>query len=308
MRRKIALAFAALVAWVAGAALGVESGPGPVHAKADEPTPTVVIGRAHKARNLPPITTSRPIFILALGSDARPGQPVDQLRSDSIHIIGINPEEHRASILGFPRDSWVNIPGHGTDKINTAMADGGPQLAVQTLESLTGIHIDYYLLTSFKGLSRMVADIGGLTVKVPYSMHDPYSGADFSAGVHRLSGQEALAFARDRHDVPGGDFGRSENQGRLFLAALAQFHKQFSADPSTMLRWVATGLRNVSTDLSVSELTRLAFTAAEIPVSNVKNVVVPGTAGSEGSASVVFISGSAQGIYADMRPDGVIGH
>ena len=307
MKRKIALAFAALVAWVAGAALGVESGRGPVHARA-ETAPTMVIGRAHQARNLPPISSSRPIFILALGSDARPGQSIDGQRADSIHIIGINPAEHQASILGFPRDSLVNIPGHGSNKINAAMVYGGPQLAVNTIESLTGIHIDYYLLTSFGGLTHMVASIDGLTVHVPYSMHDSYSGADFSEGVHRLSGREALAFARDRHDVPGGDFGRSANQGRLFLAALAQFHKEFEADPSTMLRWVAAGLRNVTTDLSVDELTRLAFTAAEIPASNVKNVVVPGSAGSSGGASVVYISGSASSIYTDMRRDGVIGH
>ena len=306
MKRRIALAFAALVAWVAGAALGVESGRGPVHARA-EPAPEMVIGRAHEARNLPPVSGDRPIFILALGSDARPGQPIDNERSDSIHIIGINPEEHRASILGFPRDSWVNIPGHGTNKINSAMAYGGPDLAVHTLESLTGIHIDYYLLTSFGGLARMVSSIGGITVHVPFPMHDSYSGADFSQGVHILSGREALAFSRDRHDVPGGDLGRSANQGRLLLAALAKFHKVFSKDPSSMLRWVGIGLRNVSTDLSVGELARLAFTAAEIPVSNVKNVVVPGSTGSSGGASVVYISGSASSIYTDMRRDGVIG-
>jgi anionic cell wall polymer biosynthesis LytR-Cps2A-Psr (LCP) family protein len=122
-----------------------------------------------------------------------------------------------------------------------------------------------------------------------------------------LNGKKALAFARDRHDVPGGDLGRSANQGRLLLAALAKFHKVFSKDPSSMLRWVGIGLRNVSTDLSVGELARLAFTAAEIPVSNVKNVVVPGSTGSSGGASVVYISGSASSIYSDMRRDGVIG-
>jgi LCP family protein required for cell wall assembly len=267
-----------------------------------------MIGRAHEARNLPPLSGSRPIFILALGSDARPGQPIDRERSDAIHIIGINPAKHRASVLGFPRDSWVNIPGHGSNKINSAMAYGGPELAVRTLEELTGIHIDYYLLTSFGGLIRMVNAVGGVTVDIPYPMHDSYSGANFSAGVQKLNGKQALALSRNRHDAPNGDFSRSQNQGLLLVSALADFRDQFAHDPSSMLTWMATGLRNVSTDLSVGELARLAFTAAQIRPHDVKNMVVPGTTGSEGSASVVFISGSARNIYADMRRDGLIGH
>src|SRR5207249_5181013 len=129
-------------------------------------TELVAIGAAHPndARNLPTLTGTKPMFILSLGSDARPGQPPEAERSDSIHIIGINPAKHRASILGFPRDSWVSIPGHGTNKINAALVEGGPLLTVQTIEQLTGIHIDYYLLTSFSGFTNMVNAIGGVTV------------------------------------------------------------------------------------------------------------------------------------------------
>src|SRR5207247_2881382 len=84
----------------------------------------VEIHSAHGSSFVPALEGKRPLFILALGSDARPGQRVTGERSDSIHLIGIDAAHHRASILGFPRDSWVNIPGHGVAKINTALTFG----------------------------------------------------------------------------------------------------------------------------------------------------------------------------------------
>src|SRR5207248_6319162 len=295
--------------WIAGSVIATSPHAHRSAARADT-APTVVLGLAHphQVANLPSLTGHKPIFILSLGSDARPGQSITGERSDSIHIIGINPAEHRASILGFPRDSWVDIPGHGTNKINAAMVYGGPRLTIATLEHLTGIHIDYYLLTWFDGLTHMVNAIGGITVDVPYPMHDSYSGADFNAGVQRLNGKQALAFSRNRHDTPEGDLSRSQNQGILLMAALRQFHEDFAKDPSVLLTWIAAGLRNVQTDLSIQQLVSLAFTSLTIPPANVKNAVVPATTGTVGSASVAFIASSAQYVYTDMRSDGLIGH
>jgi polyisoprenyl-teichoic acid--peptidoglycan teichoic acid transferase len=267
----------------------------------------VEIHSAHGASYVPALQGKRPLFILALGSDARPGQSITGERSDSIHIIGVDLKRQRATVLGFPRDSWVHIPGHGTTKINTAMVLGGPVLTVKTIESITGIRIDFWMLTSFNGLIRMVNGVGGLKVYVPRRMHDSFSGANFRKGTHRFRGKQALAFARDRHDVPGGDFGRSANQGRLMLAALAKLHTVFEDDPGKVFTWLAVGWRNIHTDLSLSTLLDLALTATSIPPKNVKNLVVPATTGMVGSASVVFISGSASRIYADMRADGVVG-
>lgn len=271
------------------------------------PVDFVQIHSAHGASYVPALQGKRPLFILALGSDARPGQNIVRQRSDSIHIIGVDLERHRATILGFPRDSWVHIPGHGTTKLNTAMTLGGPPLVVRTIESITGIRIDFWMLTSFKGLVRMVNRIGGLKVYVPRPMHDRFSGANFSKGVHHFTGRKALAFARDRHDVPGGDFGRSKNQGRLLLAALSQLHRVIDKNSAQVFTWIAAGWRNMRTDLGVSTLLDLALTASSVPPKRVKNLVVPATTGRVGSASVVFISSSARRIYADMRKDGVVG-
>jgi polyisoprenyl-teichoic acid--peptidoglycan teichoic acid transferase len=267
----------------------------------------VELHAAHGASFVPALEGKRPLFILALGSDARSPGGVEHSRSDSIHLIGVNLKSHRASILGFPRDSWVNIPGHGTDKITTAMYFGGPQLTVATIESITSIRIDFWVLTSFRGLKGMVSGIGGLDVVVPTAMHDKYSGADFTKGRHHLSGPQALAFARDRHDVPGGDLGRSVNQGRLMLAALNKLHATFDENPRKILDWIAVGWREIHTDLDLSTMLDLALTATTIPADNVNNQVVPARTGTVGTASVVFISSSAHSVYADMRADGVIG-
>ncbi len=219
----------------------------------------------------------------------------------------MNFRTHRATILGFPRDSWVHIPGYYTTKINTAMTLGGPPLMVKTIESVTGIHIDFWMLTTFPGLIGMVNGIGGLDVVVPAPMHDRYSGANFTAGQHHFDGKDALAFSRDRHDVDGGDLGRSANQGRLFLSALAGLRKNFAKDPSRLLTWISVGWRNVHTDLPLATLFDLALTATQVDPAHVNNLVVPATIGQVGAASVVFITSAASAYYADMRKDGVIG-
>ena len=137
-------------------------------------------------------------------------------------------------------------------------------------------------------------------------MHDPLSGADFEAGTQRLDGGQALAFARDRKDVPGGDIGRSANHGRLLLSALSQFRSSFRQHPASLMTWVAAGRRGLDTDLSLGALLDLAMTASRIEARHVDNVVVPAGSGTVGSASVVFIQPGAKDLYADMRTDGVI--
>ena len=299
-RRTAIFLVAALAAWVAGSALGTPSAPR-AHAM-----PLMQMGRAHPASHLPPLDRDEPVFFLVLGSDARPGERVDRKRSDSIHVIGINPSRHTASILGFPRDAFVPIPGHGSGKLTSAMSAGGPQLTVQTVEQLTGIQMDYYLLTSFRGIRTMVKELGGITVDVPYPMHDSASGSDFEPGVQEFDGDQALAFSRDRHSTPGGDFGRSENQGRLLVAALRKFRQEFTQSPSRLLVWMGAGMRNVETDLSIEEILDFFFFVATVNPDRVKNVVAPGRVGFAGDASVVFLSDSASAMFADLRQDGVL--
>jgi polyisoprenyl-teichoic acid--peptidoglycan teichoic acid transferase len=296
--KRVLAATLVLSAWVGGTVLGSIGSAPPASGGA-----LLQVGRAH-AEFEPVLDGKEPIFVLVLGSDSRPGTPVDRGLADSIHILGINPAKKKATLLGFPRDSYVPLSTGGTNKINAAMPQGGPQAMVATVENLTGIQIDYYALTGFGGLSRAVDQIGGLTVDLPTQL----VGYDktFPAGVQKVGGRDALQIARTRKSLLNGDFGRSENQGVLMISALAQFRKEFTKDPNRMFVWLGAGLRNVETDLSIEELSTLAFTAMNVKPQGVTNIVVPGTIGSAGGSSIVNLSSSASQLYADLKADGFI--
>jgi LCP family protein required for cell wall assembly len=255
----------------------------------------------------PGVPSNGPLFVLAIGSDARPGQSITGSRADSLHIIGVNPRKGWASILGIPRDSYVAIPGVGSQKINAALFYGGPELVVRTVEQLTRIPIDAYLLTGFFDFRRMVTKIGPIEVTVPYPMSDAASGAHFGAGPTRMKGPRALAFARNRHDAPGGDFGRSLNQGRLLLSALRAFRDDLRKDPLALFRWTTAGFEHLRTDLSLVEMLELLHAAVSIEPSRVANRVVSGGGGTVGGASVVRLGSAAQAAFRNLRQDGLLG-
>ena len=96
------------------------------------------------------------ISILAVGSDARPGEDMTHSRGDALQLVTINTQTHAASIIGVPRDSWVDIPGHGIDKINSSLYYGGPQLLGQTVGNLIGVHPKYVFVTRFPYFIQMV--------------------------------------------------------------------------------------------------------------------------------------------------------
>ena len=302
MRRRAAFLVVSLVAWVAGSALGGVDGT--IAARAQ--SAGVVLGKAH-AGYTPSLNGSKTVVILAVGSGARPGDNVMRSLGDSLHLIFLNPAKQRAVLVGIPRDSYVAIPGHGTGKINSSLFYGGPALMVRTMEQNFGVAIDYWALTTFWGFTDMINAVGGLTVDVPFAMQDSYARTDFQPGVQRLTGPEALAFSRDRHSLQQGDFGRQENGGRLMLASLAQFRKEFAKDRSRMFTWLGAGMRHIETEIPLSEMMALAFTASGVSTKKVQNVVLPGGTGMAGSLSVVTLDmARARAIMADAKKDGLL--
>lgn len=267
----------------------------------------VKLQKAHPAEFAPVLDTKKPIFILVLGSDTRSKQDkaVEHSKCDSIHIIGINPAKQQASILGFPRDSWVNLPSGGNGKLNE-MCYGGPQGAVAEMEHLTGIHLDYYALAGFFDFKDMITGMGNVAVDLPYAINDSHSKAHFKKGKTDMTGREALSYVRARYDVPGGDFGRSANQGYFLTQVLKQFEKESRKDPSVLMRYLSVVLAQLKTDLSLDELLQLAFTVRQIDPDKITNKVVPGGTGLEGQESVVHISSSANAMYQDMAGDGLL--
>ncbi|MGH2658869.1 MAG: LCP family protein, partial [Actinomycetota bacterium] len=272
------------------------------------PSPALIHRKVRQASFSPRLPSSDLLFVLVIGSDARPGQQMTATRADSIHIIGVNPRKGVASILGIPRDSYAYMPGVGMGKINGALVYGGPDLMVRTVERLTGIHIDAYALTGFEGFVRMIEAIGTIGIDIPYAMNDRgYSGAHFRAGPTRLSGRQALALARNRHDAPGGDFGRSMNQGRLIIAALEEFRSDLQKDPLTLLRWAVAVARYLRTDLSLSEMVELFLVVPSFRPGQVRNQVVSGSGAMVGGQSVIYLGASARARFRDLAADAMLG-
>jgi LCP family protein required for cell wall assembly len=300
--RRALIAGTVVLAWLGGSTIGSIADLPAATAR----TPAIVVGSAHGGYTPDP-TGRRTITILAVGSDARPGQDPLRSRADSIHVIFVHPRRGQAVIVGIPRDSWVSIPGLGANKINAAMASGGPARMVETVERNFGARIDYWAVTSFWGIERMVDAVGGLQVRIPFRMRDPFSGSNFHRGLDRLHGKQVLAFARDRHSVPGGDFGRQENGGRVFFSALVQFQREYRRNPSRLLAWIGAGVRNMDTDLGIDQVVDLAFAASRIRAARVRNVVLPGGTASAGGLSVVRLSmGAARAIFADAKADAAL--
>jgi polyisoprenyl-teichoic acid--peptidoglycan teichoic acid transferase len=297
MRRRLIATVATVAAGVSG--LGVAT----LHATPAVGTPVMQIGAAH-AEYGPTITGNDPIFILILGSDSRPGTALEDGLCDSIHILGINPKTDRATLVGIPRDSYVPIEGGGTNRINVALSQGGPEGMVATVENLTGITFDYYLLTGFIGMTQIFDALGGLRIDIPYSF-EGFEGAAFTEGRSTLTGAEALEYSRTRKSLSHGDFDRSMNQGRVLLAAFAQFRGEFRKDPAALFRWIAVGMRNVSTDLPLDELFTLAFTSWKIKPARLTNLVAVGSIGTAGGASIVNLP-SPHPVFQDIAADGFI--
>ena len=245
-------------------------------------------------------------FILVAGSDARRGEDIARARADSIHLLAVNPRTIEGTVVGIPRDAWVEVPGRGNHKLNQALALGGAPLLAETVRHLTGLPVHYWVLTGFDGLQAMVDALHGVDIHLDRRMNDGKSGARFEAGWHHFNGAEALAFSRDRTSVSNGDFSRSENQGKLILATLSKLRAEV-ADDDGLLGWIDVLVRHVRLDVPRSDLPALAALARRLAPEKVRNVVVPGKVGYAGSQSVVYLGEEAVRIFADLRPDAVLG-
>ena len=243
---------------------------------------------------------------LLVGSDSRADAPTTgegnqvwkpgQQRTDTIMLLHLPADRKKAYIISFPRDSWVEIPGYGNQKINAAFSFGGPKLLIETMENLTGIRIDHYGAIDFEGFKAMTDALGGVTVNIKQSVYDPARKKQWTAGKQKLNGEEALLFVRQRYNLPNGDFDRIKRQ-QAFLSALA---KQAAArgtltNPLKLDRFLSALSKSISVDEGVSagDLRSLALSMRSVRVSDVTFMTLPhkGT-GMRGKQSVVFVDGA----------------
>ena len=152
----------------------------------------------------------------------------DVLRTDTILLVQVPADGSRARVVSFPRDSWVPVTGHGRAKLNAAYDLGeearpgsGPSTLIATVERLSGVQVDHYVEVSLYGFVRITDALGGVEVCLSEPAVEPDAQIDLPAGRQRLEGREALAFVRQRKELPGGDLGRIRRQ-QHFLSSAAR--------------------------------------------------------------------------------------
>jgi LCP family protein required for cell wall assembly len=246
-----------------------------------------------------PTSTMR---VLAIGSDARPNQRVASQRADSLHIVGVD-AYGVGGMVGIPRDSWVPLASGGSGKINAALAFGGAGGQVRTVERATGVPIDGYVMTGFKGFRGMVNSMGGIRFVARETMRSSHGTTLLKKGLNLLKGEPALNVARERKTLSNGDFGRSANQGRLVLAGMGMAR---SGGAAKLPRYLTAMSPHVSTDLSAAQVLTLASAALVTAPGKAPNRVAQGGVGMRDGQSVVLLGSGARSLFRDIR-DGRLG-
>ncbi len=238
------------------------------------------------------------VNFLVLGSDSRisAGDPsqweAGAQRTDAIMLVHLPAERDSAVVVSIPRDSWVPVPGHGHAKINAAFSYGGPPLMIQTVEDLTGVHVDHFVVTDFEAFTSMTDALGGVQITVPNDIGD---GNDvfFEAGKHTMDGEAALEYTRQRYGLANGDFGRVQRQQNWMRAILGKVNNNRS-DIVTMARFFETVSESVAADdaLTIDEMRRLFESARDVSTNDVAFMTAPyeGTGRSSDGQSIVVLN------------------
>jgi LCP family protein required for cell wall assembly len=215
------------------------------------------------------IATPERTNILLLGIDSRDNTTIG--RSDTLVLLAINPSQPYVGILSIPRDLWVEVPGYGNERINTAnfFAEAhnpgtGPSLAMETIILNFGINVAYYIRINMIGFLDFIDALGGIEV------HLPISSSGYAEGHHHLNGEQVLAFVRDRENTD--DFYRME-RGQIILKALISrmlYPPSWLKIPET-IRILAD---NVETNLPIWRWPQLAFTILRVGPKNIDSQTI----------------------------------
>jgi len=218
------------------------------------------------------ISANDRINILLLGTDEELGS---QSRTDTIILVSLDHANKKVSLLSIPRDTRVDIPGHGENKINAANLMGGADLVRETLSSLLKVPIDYYVITNFNGFKQIVDTLGGVEIDVERDMqYRVYDGMiDIKKGLQRLDGDKALQYVRFRHDKLG-DITRTQRQQK-FLTALAKE----VMEPKNLIKLpvlIPELTHAVETDINIAQMIGLAKEIKLFDLSNITVQTLPG--------------------------------
>ena len=258
-----------------------------------------------------------PINVLVMGSDTREGANGKGIGgdtpglSDTTILLHLSADRKFAYGVSLPRDAMVERPacprknGNGTDpggmtQFNAAYAIGGPACTVKTVEQLTGVRINHFVVVDFVGFRGMVNAINGVTVCVPEAVNDTVGHIQLPAGTYKVTGQQALDYVRVRHDIGAetGDIGRMKRQ-QTFISAMIK--KVVSAgtlaNPVRLLKFLNAATNSLTTDPGFANLKQLASLGSSlknIGLDNVKFITVPWEPWPENTNRVAWKAESSQ--------------
>ncbi|MCL1880377.1 MAG: LCP family protein [Actinomycetia bacterium] len=270
----------------------------------------------------------KPFYVLLLGTDGR--DPTEAPRSDTIILVRVDPIVNEVAMISIPRDSLVNIPGHGNNKINAAYAFGaaehnkfikgesnkdnsGPAMAVRTVHEFAGVPISYFAEIDFEGFKKLVDGIGGVKVDVPVAIigdHDA-GGIDIHTGKQVLNGEQALVFVRSRN-FPMGDYQRQADQ-RTFLQAMAA--QVLSSDVVSIRNTINGFVAMTYTNMSVEDIVAISLSMRGMQPSAIHTYTVPSHTQTIDGISYVVVDDGAwkdlikqidSGIYPSVTDDGLL--
>ena len=212
-----------------------------------------------------------PVTILILGRDSRDIEN-DRGRADTIMILYLDPQGGRGSLLSIPRDTLVEIPGYGEDKINAAYAYGGEELMIKTVSNFLDAEINHYITLDFGGFVELIDALGGVDITIDRPLVDPKTGANFSPGNHHFTGEQALSYTRSR-STELGDIGRIQRQQHLFKELLNQ--KLNIKYLSKVPYYFNTLVENTRTDLDTLTILKYSKAALSFNSDNFKTAIIP---------------------------------
>lgn len=225
--------------------------------------------------------------ILLVGTDARPGEDVS--RTDTLVMVQIDSRTNRVGMLSFPRDLWVQIPGYGENRINSAYLIGetklgkgyGPALLKRTVGDLVGQPIDHFVLINFQGFKSLIDKLGGISLDVPKTIDDPAYPTDdygtmqlhFDAGWQQMDGERALMYARTRH--ADSDFGRNQRQQQVLLAIFERIRAQGLLGQLTNFDEYTEALSDyIRTDMTQREMLGIASLGAQLHAEDIQRFAI----------------------------------
>lgn len=256
----------------------------------------------------PEAVSDGPINVLLLGSDTREkGTSIlasSGSRSDAIMIANISGDRQHVSIMSVMRDSYVDIPGYGTDKVNAAFAYGGVPLLVQTLEQLIGQRIDHVVGVDFEGFKGLTEAVGGVTLnnQIPFTSSPPGNTTFEQGEITITDGSKALQYVRERKAFDDGDYQRVRNQ-QAFLKGLVGriLSKETLSNPVTIQQLVGSlgGYVAMDSGLDNATLATLGAQLSGVRSSDLHMFTLPSTGtGMEGGQSVVYVD---EAVLADVQ-------